>query len=63
MNTGVHVDLNQVADCIRGRIDLPADMTFMMECLSMVVECLAKQIQLPAAEVAQDLLTLVKGES
>ena len=42
---------------------MPADMTFMMECLSMVVECLAKQIQLPAAEVAQDLLTLVKGES
>lgn len=63
MSTGVHIDLNQIADCIQGRIDLPADMTFAMECLSMVVECLAKQAQLPAAEVAQDLLALVKGKS
>lgn len=55
MTTGVFINLRQVGDCIQGRIDLPKDQTFTMECL-------AKQAKLPPTEVAQDVLTLVKGK-
>lgn len=62
MTIGVFINLLQEGDCIQGRIDLPADQTLTMECLVLVVAQLARQAKLPPAEVAQDLLTLVKGK-
>ena len=56
------LNFTQVDDCIQGTIDLPADLTFTMECLAMLVEGFAKQAKIPAAEVVQDLYALVLGK-
>lgn len=55
------IKLQQRGQDIQGRIELPPDNLFTMECLAMVVEQLATQTGVPAAEVVNDLFCIVMG--
>jgi len=55
------IKLQQRGKDIQGRIDLPPDSLFTLECLAMVIEQLARQTGVPAAEVVNDLFCIVMG--
>lgn len=55
----VAIKLRQRGQDIQGRIELPPDSLFTMECLKMVVEQLATQVNQTPNQVMQDLYAIV----
>ena len=55
------IKLQQRGKDIHGRIELPPDNLFTMECLAMVIDQFAKQASVPPAEVVNDLFCIVMG--
>ncbi len=55
----LYIKLNESKGEIRGRIDFPADSTFVLECLAEVVRHFSKNCQVPALEVLNDLKGLL----
>jgi hypothetical protein len=47
---------------LRGTIESHGDALFMLECLALIVESLAKKAGLSKEEVARDLLSVVAGK-
>lgn len=59
--TKLSIKLQQRGQDIQGRIELPPDNLFTMECLAMVIDQFAKQASVPPAEVVNDLFCIVMG--
>lgn len=59
--TKLSIKLQQRGKDIQGRIELPADNLFTMECLATVIYQFAKQSNIPPAEVVNDLFCIVMG--
>lgn len=53
---------SQRGDEICGTISVEGDQLFVLECLALQVENIAKKLGLPPTEVARDLYSLVAGK-
>lgn len=54
------IDLKESADGdIRGRVTLPADSVFVLECLAEIVQRFSESCEIPATEILEDLKGLV----
>jgi len=58
----MRVSLVQKGDEIRGTITSEGGALFMLEALALIVEQIASKAGVPAAEVVQDLYSLVQGK-
>lgn len=58
----MHVLLTENAGEITGTIQTTGDGLFMLECLALIVESLAKKVGTTPVDVARDLHSLVAGK-
>ena len=59
--TKLEITLEHNGDMIDGRVCLPADALFTLECLNIIVENLAQQTNQTPDQVMQDLYVIVMG--
>lgn len=59
--TKLSIKLQQRGQDIQGRIELPADNLFTLECLHLIVEQLAQKVGMTPDQVMQDLYIIVMG--
>ena len=58
----MRVSLSQKDGEIKGIVESHGDGLFMLECLALIVETLAKKVGVPPEEVARDLHSVVAGK-
>lgn len=59
--TKLSIKLQQRGQDIQGRIELPADNLFTLECLNLIVEKVADKVEMTPDQVMQDLYVIVMG--
>lgn len=57
----MRVSLSQTGTDITGVVESHGDGLFMLECLTVIVESLARKVGVPPAEVARDLYAIIDG--
>lgn len=58
----MRVSLTQQNDDIKGTVELPGDPAFVLECLALTIEQVAKQFDVTPNEVVNDLYSIVTGK-
>lgn len=58
----MRVSLTQQNDDIKGTVELPGDPAFVLECLALTIEQVAKQFEVTPSAVVSDLYSIVTGK-
>lgn len=58
----MRISLTQKNDDIKGTVELPGDPAFVLECLALAIEQVAKQFEVTPSAVVSDLYSIVTGK-
>lgn len=58
----LRISLTQQNDDIKGTVELPGDPAFVLECLALTIEQVAKQFEVKPSAVVSDLYSIVTGK-